>query len=180
MTGVYRSPEAEAAVRKAYRDLIDSWPVPHDEAMVETRQGATFVLSFGRPEAPPLVALHGAQGNSSAWLSYAGGWAEHFRVHLVDVVGDAGFSDQTRPDLASDAFADWMDQVLDGLGAPAASFVGVSLGGWMALDYAVRRPQRRLHRLQPLLRLQHRQLPLLLPLLLRLTCLKSARTIWTK
>ncbi|MFD0453862.1 alpha/beta fold hydrolase [Rhodococcus aetherivorans] len=32
--------------------------------------------------------------------------------------------------------------MLEGLGVTSAAIVGVSLGGWMAVDYATRRPER--------------------------------------
>ena len=48
----------------------------------------------------------------------------------------------SRPALRSDAHARWLDEVLDGLAVERASVVGVSLGGWLALDYATRRPGR--------------------------------------
>jgi pimeloyl-ACP methyl ester carboxylesterase len=44
--------------------------------------------------------------------------------------------------LGSAAVALWLDDVLDGLGIADAAVVGASLGGWTALDYAIRRPRR--------------------------------------
>jgi pimeloyl-ACP methyl ester carboxylesterase len=42
--------------------------------------------------------------------------------------------------LNSDAHALWLDDVFAGLGLTRAALVGTSLGGWLALDYAIRRP----------------------------------------
>jgi pimeloyl-ACP methyl ester carboxylesterase len=58
------------------------------------------------------------------------------------MIGDAGLSAPSRPRLESDAHALWLDDVLAGLGVERAAFVGLSLGGWLALDYATRRPGR--------------------------------------
>jgi pimeloyl-ACP methyl ester carboxylesterase len=69
-------------------------------------------------------------------------WSSRFRVHAIDVVGDAGLSARSRPSLEGDAYALWLDDVLTGLGVTRAAFVGLSLGGRLALDYAVRRPER--------------------------------------
>jgi pimeloyl-ACP methyl ester carboxylesterase len=44
--------------------------------------------------------------------------------------------------LASDAYALWLDDVMQGLALKSTSIAGVSLGGWLALDYATRRPER--------------------------------------
>jgi pimeloyl-ACP methyl ester carboxylesterase len=43
--------------------------------------------------------------------------------------------------LRGDAHALWLDDVFKGLGLTSAALVGVSLGGWLALDYAARRPE---------------------------------------
>jgi pimeloyl-ACP methyl ester carboxylesterase len=69
-------------------------------------------------------------------------WARDFRVYAVDVIGEPGLSVPSRPALGSDAHANWLDDVLVGLGLSSASVVGASLGGWLAVDYAIRRPER--------------------------------------
>jgi pimeloyl-ACP methyl ester carboxylesterase len=69
-------------------------------------------------------------------------FASFFRVYCIDMIGEPGLSAPTRPALASDAYAVWLDDVLNHLGVDRASIVGVSLGGWMTLDYAIRRPER--------------------------------------
>jgi pimeloyl-ACP methyl ester carboxylesterase len=76
------------------------------------------------------------------WMGDAADWAKHFRVYAVDMIGEPGLSAPSRPPLASDAYALWLDDVLQGLSIARASLVGVSLGGWLALDYATRRPER--------------------------------------
>ena len=65
------------------------------------------------------------------WMGDVAAWAEHFRVYAVDVIGDAGLSAPSRPPLASDAHALWLDDVMQALSLERASLVGVSLAdGW--------------------------------------------------
>jgi len=149
MKGIYKSAEGERAVRERYLRFLKHWPVPNEHLRVQTREGETFVVASGsesacgsEKNAPALVLLHGASGNAAMWMGDIATWAAHFRVFAVDVIGDAGLSAPSRPPFESDAHALWLDDVMQGLSLSRASFVGVSNGGWLALDYATRRPDR--------------------------------------
>jgi pimeloyl-ACP methyl ester carboxylesterase len=76
------------------------------------------------------------------WIRDVETWAAAHRVYAIDVIGEPGFSAPSRPALSSDAYAQWLDDIMQALGVARASFVAVSLGGWVALDFAVRRPDR--------------------------------------
>ena len=142
MTGpVYRSALAASSIEAQYRAVLDQWPVAKTELTLPTRQGSTFVIACGPKNAPPIVLLHGAQANSAAWMPDIPLWSEKFRLFAVDMIGEAGLSAPVRPDLAGDAHALWLDDVLTELGISRAGFVGTSLGGWLALDYASKRPE---------------------------------------
>jgi len=136
---VYRSKEAAWAVEAQYRRVLDRWPVAKAELHLQTRQGSTFVLASGPEAAPPVLLLHGSQANSAAWLPDITLWSTRFRVFAIDMIGEPGFSARVRPELAGDAHALWLDDVLQGLELERAAIVGTSLGGWLALDYASRR-----------------------------------------
>jgi pimeloyl-ACP methyl ester carboxylesterase len=75
-------------------------------------------------------------------MSLAGQLAGRFRLFAVDVIGEPGLSAPSRPPLGSPAYAEWLDDVLDGLGLAEVQMVAMSLGGWLAIDYVTRRPGR--------------------------------------
>jgi pimeloyl-ACP methyl ester carboxylesterase len=141
-SALYRSLAAALAVREQYQALLSEWPVAHTRHRVATCQGETFVIECGRPDALPLLLLHGGLANSTTWMSYVITWAPHFRIYAVDVIGEPGLSAPSRPPLDSDEYARWLDDVLDALDLTAVSIVGISLGGWLALDFAIRRSGR--------------------------------------
>ena len=142
MSVVFKSSHGQRAVHDRYRAFLDRWPVAHEEVRVATSQGETFVIVSGDTGSPALVLLHGSAANSVVWMRDVRTFAEHFRVYAVDVIGEPGLSSESRPPLATDAHAVWLDDVLGGLGIQRASLLGVSLGRWLALDYAIRRPER--------------------------------------
>lgn len=142
MNGIYASAEGGRAVVQRYRELLADWPVPAEHLRLPTREGETFVVSSGAPDAPPLLLLHGSGSNALMWAADVASWSQHFRVHAVDMIGEPGLSAASRPPMASDAHALWLDDVLRGLDITRASVVAISLGGWLALDYATRHPER--------------------------------------
>lgn len=142
MANIYKSEAGRAAVESQYRRFLARWPVPCEQRIVSTRQGDTFVMISGEPTAPPVVLFHGSGTNSASWMREVATWAQHHRVYAIDMIGEPGLSAPSRPPLASSAYADWLDDVWAGLGLQKASIVGISLGGWLGLDFSIRRPNR--------------------------------------
>lgn len=142
MANIYKSEAGKQAVEALYRSALGRWPVANRQIIVPTRQGDTFVIASGEEHASSVVLFHGSGANSSVWLRDVADWAQHYRVYAVDLIGEPGFSAPSRPSLRSDAYVAWLDEVWDTLGLERAGIVGVSLGGWLGLGYAVARPER--------------------------------------
>jgi pimeloyl-ACP methyl ester carboxylesterase len=142
MKAIYKSSEGERLVLDRYRKFLKFWPVPSEQLRVPTRQGETFVVVSGPGDAPRLLLLHGGAANSAMWMGDIAAFARLFRVYCIDMIGEPGLSAPARPPLRSAAHAEWLDDILNHLGIARASLVGISLGGWLALDYAIRRPAR--------------------------------------
>ena len=142
MSAIYKSEAGRLAVEAHYREFLSRWPVSSTQFSVKTREGDTFIVACGPETAPPLLLFHGSGANSTAWLADIAALFAHFRVYAVDMIGEPGLSAPSRPPLASDAYALWLDDVMAALSLTRVSIAGVSLGGWLALDYATRRPER--------------------------------------
>ncbi|WP_068275452.1 alpha/beta fold hydrolase [Aldersonia kunmingensis] len=142
MTSIYNSEDSRRAVAERYRVFLGSWPETTTETVLATGQGDTFIVACGPKDGAPVVLLHDAGFNSAAWTGDVDTWSTTNRVYAVDLIGEPGRSAPSRPALDTDVYAVWLDEVLDGLGLAEAAFVGTSLGGSIALDYALRRPNR--------------------------------------
>jgi 2-hydroxy-6-oxonona-2,4-dienedioate hydrolase len=102
----------------------------------------TRVLEAGSDQAPVLVMLHGAGGHAEAYTRNIGAHADDFHVFSVDMLGH-GFTD--KPEQAGYEIADYVEHLrafLDAIGADRASISGESLGGWVAMAFALKYPDR--------------------------------------
>jgi len=137
---IYKSPAGERDIKSHYDSILATWPLPREELTVPTRHGQTFIVACGNPLAPPLILLHGSGSNSAMWIGDVVEYCRHYRVFAVDIVGEPNHSDPNRPDLSGEAYAEWLDDIRHELKLETASLLGISLGGWMALKYAVSKP----------------------------------------
>jgi pimeloyl-ACP methyl ester carboxylesterase len=129
-------------IRQRYDVVLASWPVAAEQRMVETSFGDTFVSISGDAAAGPLVLLHGSGSSTAEWGGDIEILAANFRTFAVDLVGEPGRSAPTRADLGAGEMAQWLGEVMDGLSLATAHVAGISLGSWVAVDFAARRPER--------------------------------------
>ena len=94
-------------------------------------------------EGPPLLLLHGFTGAATTWAPHVAAWAPFFRCIAVDLPGhgeSATPSDPACYTMAATVAA--LAGVLDRLGVARAHVLGYSLGGRIALGFALARPER--------------------------------------
>lgn len=139
-TSVFKTAAGRDKFRTYYQGVLIHFPF--EQRYIQTGLGRTFLLAAGQPSNPPVILLHGSCSNSAFWFPEIMALADEFRVYAVDIIGEAGNSEEYRPELDSDAFGQWLQEVLHGLGIGQAAVIGNSLGGWLALKFATVYPQR--------------------------------------
>lgn len=82
-----------------------------------------------------MVLLHGIAGTSATWDAVIPRLAEHFDVLAPDLLGH-GESAKPRGDYSLGAYANALRDLLEALGKNRATFVGHSLGGGIAMQFA--------------------------------------------
>ncbi|MDT5235331.1 MAG: hypothetical protein QOF47_1318, partial [Mycobacterium sp.] len=81
-------------------------------------------------------------GTTPMWRVNIPALPEHRTVIGIDLLGEAGVSIQDEPIRGPGDEAQWLEETLAGLGLDTVHLLGVSIGGWTAVNYAVRRPGR--------------------------------------
>ena len=117
---------------------------PFSESMdVPTSFGTVWAYRFEGPsDTTPVVLLPGRNASTPMWRVNLPRLLERRTVICIDLLGEAGLSVQDKPITGPDDEARWLDEALAGLGLRRVHLMGVSIGGWTAVNYAVRRPGR--------------------------------------
>ncbi|MER7845867.1 alpha/beta fold hydrolase [Kitasatospora sp. NPDC096077] len=140
--GHFTSEKARTTFLDAYDRAMELWPSPRREFDIETGYGTVHVHHYGPTDGEPIVLLHGHAGHPSNWYPQIAALGAHHPVYAIDTLDDPGRSVQRAVAAGSAENAAWLGEVLAGLGLDRVHLVGVSYGGWLALNQAVHGPER--------------------------------------
>jgi pimeloyl-ACP methyl ester carboxylesterase len=138
----FKTEAGEARYLAAYASALADWPVPYDELDIETRLGATHVITSGPLGAPPLMLLPSFAATGLSWRPNIAALSQSRRCYAVDVIGQPGRSLARRRIDGPDDYAPWLAELMDGLGVGRAAFVGCSFGAFLAARQALAAPER--------------------------------------
>jgi pimeloyl-ACP methyl ester carboxylesterase/TM2 domain-containing membrane protein YozV len=139
----FRSEAAKQLYLDFYEEKAKEWPVESETEMVDTSYGQTFVRISGPADGSPLVLLPGASANSLMWLPNIEALSRSFRTYAVDNIYDFGRSVFTRTLRTPLDFVEWLDELFIALNLEDRfSLMGMSYGGWLTGQYALRHPER--------------------------------------
>jgi len=137
----FKTAEGKNAVYKAYDTFLGSMRIPYEPVYIETRFGKAFAIAAGSKDAPALILLHGSGMNSAMWIKDMETYSKYYRVYAVDLQGEPGKSGDKQLTFEGADFDNWLFDVFAGLSIPKASIVGISLGAWLALKFAIANPR---------------------------------------
>jgi pimeloyl-ACP methyl ester carboxylesterase len=139
---LFKTSQGQAEYFAAYDAALQLWPVPHESRFVDTTYGQTHIISCGPENAFPLLLLHAGQASSTMWFPNIAPLSAKFHVLAVDTLGEPGKSVPVRQYATKHDCAAWLENVLDVLGIPRTHVLGLSRGGWLALNLAMQAPER--------------------------------------
>lgn len=106
---------------------------------VQVGDWRTRVLESG--EGAPFICMHGTGGHLEAFIRNIRELSATNRVIAYDFPGH-GWSSHTTRDLEIDDYIEHLRELMDALGLERAHLTGESLGGWVAVKFAARYPDR--------------------------------------
>lgn len=140
--GYFASAEGAANYFSAYHDGMTNLPEPTDQWDIDTDFGSVRVYRFGDDSGTPLVLLPGRQAATPLWRANLPDLLQLRTVYTIDLLGEPGYSVQQKP-ISNDADqAAWLDQVFEGLRLQKAHLLGLSIGGWTAINFGLHYPDR--------------------------------------
>jgi pimeloyl-ACP methyl ester carboxylesterase len=139
---LFKTPEGQSRYMAAYEAALRLWPLPVESRFITTPYGRTHVLICGPQDAFPLLLLHGGYASSTMWFPNIADLSRQFRILALDTIGEPGRSIPVRTNATKRDAAAWLESVLDALGISRTHVMGLSRGGWLALNLALHAPRR--------------------------------------
>jgi len=141
---IFRSEEARDRLMEIYDGLLAGWPIPYEELDVETGFGIVHVIASGPEDGRPILLFHASGMSATSWR-----WnietLSAYRTYAIDHIGEVNKSR-----LAStDSFPKTIEEITglyaeiaDRLGVERSAVIAGSNGGFIAMNYAIRYPER--------------------------------------
>jgi pimeloyl-ACP methyl ester carboxylesterase len=139
---VFKTLEGETKTMTAYDAALARWPVPYEARDLSTRFGTTHLIVSGPADAEPIIFLHGQDSCAISWIYNMPALSQEFRAYAIDTLGDIGKSRPTRQPESREEYAAWLLEILDQLEIEKAGLVGLSYGGFLAMNFALAHPER--------------------------------------
>lgn len=120
---------------------------PHPYFDAEVRSLRVWTREFGDVDlsyrvwgsGPPLLLVHGLMTSSYSWRYALEPLGQHYTLYVVDMPG-AGSSSMPAAHYAAEALSDVLAAFIDSLRLGPCSVVGNSMGGYICMWLAMRRP----------------------------------------
>ncbi len=110
--------------------------IAQESGTLELKDGALYYETKG--EGVPVVFLHGGFGDRRMWNDQFAEFAKYYYVVRYD---QRGFGKSQKPTAPYSPVSD-LEMLLDHLKIDKAHLVGNSMGGYLAIDFAIQKPSR--------------------------------------
>ncbi len=141
----FTSEEKRGEFIQVYEEALETFPKPSRVHDVKTMFGVVRVYEYlpkERQEATPLVFFHGHYASSLMWEPNLKAFLGSAPIYLLDFIDEPGLSRQRRAFKNDQEQAMYLEEVFKKLKLGKFHLIGVSLGGWKAVNYTYYYPRR--------------------------------------
>ncbi|MCU5334466.1 alpha/beta hydrolase [Bacillus cereus] len=142
--GHFTSEKGKEDFQIAYDESMALLPKPNDTKNIKTKYGTIRAYYFTKEEnkhKEPILLLPGRGASTPMWVPNLEGLREKRPVYTIDLLGEPGMSVQTKVIENQKQQAEWLNEVIEGLGLERVHIVGVSIGGWTTMNLARYNPE---------------------------------------
>ncbi|MFJ7583777.1 alpha/beta fold hydrolase [Bacillus cereus] len=142
--GHFTSEKGKEDFQIAYDESMALLPKPNDTKNIKTKYGTIRAYYFTKEEnkhKEPILLLPGRGASTPMWVPNLEGLREKRPVYTIDLLGEPGMSVQTKVIENQKRQAEWLNEVIEGLGLERVHIVGVSIGGWTTMNLARYNPE---------------------------------------
>lgn len=93
-----------------------------------------------REDAPAMVLMHGFADRKESWFPFANKFTRQYRMIIPDMMGHGENKPHEGEDYSFAGQADFVEDLANAIDLPAFHAVGISMGGGVAGELAVRHP----------------------------------------
>ncbi|MEX0341866.1 MAG: alpha/beta fold hydrolase [Erythrobacter sp.] len=133
---VFRVPDTDPAEMQA------KYGAPPSRILAISGDRRVHVRDEGPRDAPVIMLLHGSNADLHTWQQWADALKADYRVVRFDQRGHGLTGPAPDGDYALDAFVDDIDKVAEALDIDRFTLAGNSMGGAIAMGYAIANPDR--------------------------------------
>lgn len=142
---IYKNNENKELIYKLYDDRLAKWAVPYEIIEVPTKYGKTSIIASGDINNPPVFLVHPMGLTATVWLPNVAELSKKYRVYAINTIGDLGKSellDFNNYPKNGKNYSEWLNEVMDELQIDKCDVVAGSMGGWIAMNFAIHSPNK--------------------------------------
>ena len=144
-TSIYKTPEYKDRLMEIYDDKLAQWPVPYESVFVDMEYGKIHVIVSGPENAPPILLINASGLSGWSWIHNIGSLNDKFRTYAIDNIGEGNkneMADRDKIPRTGLEIADFYAEISDKLGLSKTYVIGASIGGYIATNYALYKPEK--------------------------------------
>lgn len=139
---IFKNDDARKRMEDWYERFLERVDGKTNSIEISTSYGTNHILMTGDPSKTPLVCLHSMLTSSAHLVSELGTLLDRFYIIAPDLPGQSVRGLPIRLPYTDNSHAKWLWEILEALNLKQVYLLGVSLGGFVARQFASNNPER--------------------------------------